>query len=96
MRKPCKSRAPRGRRRLALKRADAEVLQIQGPQIEEKRANNRSGCRGYTKQGPAEGLPTIKRADAEPIQIKGLQREEKGDNKESRYKSRGCGREEKE
>ena len=43
-----KSRARRGRRKAAIKRAFAETIQIKGPQREEKGVIKESGCRGYT------------------------------------------------
>ena len=86
MKRLCKSRACRGRRRATIKRADAEAIQIKGPQKEEKGDNKGTGCRGYTNHGRAHRRmrrATIKRPDAVAIQIKGLYREGKGDNKES-------------
>ena len=41
-----------GRRGAAIKRADAEAIQIKGPQREEKGDNKDHGRRGYTNQGP--------------------------------------------
>ena len=49
------SRARRGRREAAIKKADTEPVQIKGPQRKKKSDNKEIGCRGYTDQGPAKG-----------------------------------------
>ena len=38
-----------------MKKADAEAIEIQGPQSGEKGGTVKSGRRGYTDQEPAEG-----------------------------------------
>ena len=85
-----RSTAHMGRIKTTIKRADVEVVQINGLQREEKGDNEESGCRGYTDQGSSRGRKrvTVKRADAEAIQLKGPHKEEKGNNKASGR--RGC------
>ena len=44
------SRARGGKTRATMKRADAEAVQIKGPQRKETGGNNESRCTGYTDQ----------------------------------------------
>ncbi len=50
-----RSRARRWRKMATIKRADAKAIQITGTQRVMKGDNKKSGCIGYTNQGPLEG-----------------------------------------
>ena len=72
----------RRRRRVAIKRADAETMQIKAPHMEEKSDNKHNGIKCCTEGRLKRRRKTIKMADTEAIQTKGPHEKEKGGNKE--------------
>ena len=75
--------ARRKRKRATITRADAEAIQIKGPQRDEKNNNKENGCRGLYRPRARRGKrrAPIKRADAEATQTKGPQLADQGDQR---------------